>query len=59
LVIVTAPETQRLAGDQKYSSGIAGHHHTPPYQFSNRDSSRTTRPAMADWTQSAMLPNTT
>ena len=60
LEIVAAPERERLAGDERLPFGFAGDNRAAgDHGLCHSESSRTTRPATADSTQSRRLPNVT
>ena len=58
--VVAAPERQRLDGDQRLAFGVAGDDRpADDHALCHTESSRTTRPSIADRTQSARLPKVT
>ena len=58
--IVAAPERQRVARHERFALGLAGDDDAAGnHALCHSDSSRTTRPSIAEWTQSARLPKVT
>ena len=58
--IVAAPERQGIVGDQGFPIRLPGHDDAAgDHAICHNDSSRTTRPSIAERTQSARLPNVT
>ena len=60
LEIVAAPERQRVVRDERLAARLARHDRAAgDYAVCHSDSSRTTRPSIAELTQSASDPNVT